>query len=145
MIRTEIVTVIDRPAEEVFAFAADFRNLPRYDRWVESCEQTSDGPIGAGSTWTHRRVQGRRHFDAPIRMTDYAPPKQFVMVSGTRGFDVRSTMTFQPLDDHRTQVTEVLEMRLSGLPRLVEPLIRRQVPGQGRQVHERLKEVLEQS
>lgn len=144
MIRSEIVTVIDRPAGEVFAFVADFENLPHYDRWVESCQKTSGGPIGAGSTWTHRRIQGRRRFDAPIQLAEYAPPGHFVTVSGTRGFDVRSTMTFQPLDAQRTQITEVLEMRLSGLPRLLEPVIRRQLPGQGQQVHNRLKKVLEQ-
>ena len=34
--------------------------------------------------------------------------------------------------------------RLSGLPRLFEPVIRRQVPRRGQQVHQRLKEILEQ-
>lgn len=143
MIRTEIVTDIDRPVEEVFAFAADFSNLPRYDRWVESVMKTSDGEVGLGSTWTHRRVQGRRRFDASIRLAEFAPSERFSMVSGAKGFDVRSTMTFLPLDGGRTRVTEVLEIRLNGPVRLFEPLIRRQVPAQATEVHERLKGVLE--
>jgi hypothetical protein len=38
---------------------------------------------------------------------------------------------------------EVLEMRLSGFVRLFEPMIRRQLPKQSAEVHQRLKEVLE--
>jgi hypothetical protein len=122
----------------------DFSNLPQCDRYVETAERTSEGPIAKGSTWTHRRVQGRRRFDAPIRLAEYEQDRRFVMVSGSNGLDVRSTMTFDAHGDNGTRMVEVLEMRLSGLARLFEPMIRRQVPKQGAEVHERLKEVLEQ-
>ena len=143
MIRTEVVTVIDRPVDEVFAFVADFTTLPQYDRWVESVERVDDGPIGVGSAWTHRRTQGRRRIDAPIELVEYRSPRSFAMVSGSPGFEVRSSMTFEAIDPATTKVTELLEMRLSGLPRLFEPMIRRQVPGQGEEVHRQLKRVLE--
>jgi uncharacterized membrane protein len=68
VIEAELATVIERPVHDVFAYVVDFTNLPAYDRWVESVSRTSDGPIGVGSTWTHRRVQGRRRFDAPIEL-----------------------------------------------------------------------------
>jgi hypothetical protein len=42
-----------------------------------------------------------------------------------------------------TKVSEILEMRLSGMLRLLEPMIRRRVPKQLAEVHERLKHVLE--
>lgn len=140
-----MVTVINRPIEEVFDFVADFCTLPRYDRWVESARRTDDGPIGTGSKWTHRRIQGRRRFDAPIELVEFASPRRFVMASGSRGFDVRSTMTFEQVEPDETKVTEVLEMRLSGLPRLFERMIRRQVPGQAEEVHRRLKAILEEA
>jgi hypothetical protein len=60
-----------------------------------------------------------------------------------KGFDVRSTMTFEPDGEAATRATEVLEMRLSGFVRLFEPMIRRQVPGQAEEIQARLKEVLE--
>jgi uncharacterized membrane protein len=142
MIRAEVSTVVGRPLSETFAYVADFTNLPEYDDWVKSAERTSEGPIGVGSTWTHRRVQGRRAFDAPIELLEYEPDRRFVMKSGSRGFDVRSTMTFAD-HDGSTEITEVFEMRLSGLVRLFEPVIRRQAPAQGREVHRKLKERLE--
>jgi uncharacterized membrane protein len=143
VIREKLATEVDRPVREVFAYAVDFLNLPKYDRWVESVEQTSKGPIGVGSTWKHVRVQGRRRIEAPIELVEYEPDRRFTMVSGSDGFDVQSTMTFEPKGENATIVTEVLEMRLSGFVRLFEPMIRRQVPKQGAEVHHRLKEVLE--
>jgi hypothetical protein len=76
-------------------------------------------------------------------MVEFARPRRFVMDSGSKGFQVRSTMTFESLDEHRTRIVEALEMKTSGFTRLMEPLIARQVPKQGRAVHERLKQVLE--
>lgn len=143
MIRFEGSATVQRPLHEVFAYVSDFRTLPQYDRYVESAEQISPGPVGMGTIWTHRRVQGRSRFDAPIRMVDFDPDRRFVMESGSNGFAVRSTMTFEPAGEGATRLNEVLEMRLSGFTRLFEPIIARQVPKQGAEVHRRLKEVLE--
>jgi hypothetical protein len=57
---------------------------------------------------------------------------------------VRSRQTFIAVGDGATEIVEALEMRLSGIMRLFEPLIRLQVPKQLAEVHERLKDVLEQ-
>jgi uncharacterized membrane protein len=143
MIHMEMTTIIERPLTDVFAFVADFATLPRYDRWVESVEKTSSGPIGVDTTWTHQRVQGRRRITAPIRLVEYQPSERLAMVSGSAGFDVRSMMVFRSLGDARTEFTETLEMRLSGFPRLLEPFIRRQVGPQSQEVHVRLKQILE--
>jgi uncharacterized membrane protein len=143
VIRAELETVVNRSVRDVFAYTADFSHLPEYDRWVETVERTSEGPIGVGSTWKHRRVQGRRRFEAPIELVAYEPDRRLVMVSGSRGFDVRSTITFEAQGDEATKMAELLEMRLSGFVRLFEPMIRRQVPKQGAEVHQRLRQTLE--
>ena len=142
MIKDEHSIEIERPLHDVFLFVSDLATLPEYDRYVESVTRTSDGPISAGATWSHRRVQGKRRIVAPIRFTEYVPDQKFVMVSGSKGFDVRSTMSFA-VSGTGTKVSEILEMRLSGMPRLLEPVIRKQVPKQLAEVHERLKRVLE--
>jgi uncharacterized membrane protein len=145
VISTEIRTMVSRPLAEVFAYVADFSNLPLYDPYVMSIEKTSPGPVRVGSTWLHRRAQGRRSIDAPIQMTEYEPNRRLSIASGSKGIDVRSTQTFTSLGDGSTEVAEVLEMRLSGVVRLFEPIIRRQVPRQAAEVHRRLKELLEAS
>jgi len=143
VIRAELATVVNKPLHDVFDYVVDFSNLPTYDRWVETAEKTSEGPIGVGSTWMHTRVQGRRRIEAPIELVEYEPDRRFAMVSGSKGFDVRSTMTLEAQGDAATAMVEVLEMHLSGFVRLFEPMIRRQVSKQGAEVHQRLKEVLE--
>jgi hypothetical protein len=55
------------------------------------------------------------------------------------GSNVRS------VGDDVTEVTEDLEMRLRGIVRLFEPLIRRLAPKQAGEVHRRFKEILEKS
>ena len=143
MIHSELTTLISRPAAEVFAYVSDFTTLPEYDAYVETARQTSEGPVGLGTTWTHTRTQGRRHIEAPIEMIEFEPNRRFKMKSGSGPFDVRSTMTFEAQGANETRVVEVLEMRLSGPLRLLEPIIRRQVGKQGAAVHARLKEVIE--
>lgn len=143
MVQAEFRTVVSRPLDEVFAYLADLNNLPQYDRWVTSVEATSDGPPRVGSTWRHRRVQGGRSFDAPIELVEYEFNRRIAIVSGSNGLDVRSTHSFTADGDASTVVTEVLEMRLSGMSRLFEPIIRQQVPIQGAEVHARFKEILE--
>jgi uncharacterized membrane protein len=101
VIRVELVTVVDRPVHDVFAYAVDFSHLPTYDRWVESVEKTSEGPIGVGSTWKHVRVQGRRRIEAPIELVVFEPDRRFGIRSGSKGFDVRSMMTFEAQETAR--------------------------------------------
>ncbi len=143
MIRAEFTTIVSRPLDEVFAYLADFSNLPQYDRWVSSIEATSEGPTRVGSTWRHRRVQGGRAFDATIQIVEYDRNRRLAIVSGSNGLDVRSTHSFGADGDSSTMVREVLEMHLSGMARLLEPIIRQQVPKQGAEVHARFKEILE--
>ena len=142
MIKAEHAVEIERPLHDVFLFVSDFATLPEYDRYVISVEKTSDGPVTEGSTWTHTRVQEKRRIVAPIKLIEYVPDQHFVMVSGSKGFDVRSTMTFA-VSGTGTKVSEILEMKLSGMVRLFEPFIRGQVPAQLLEVHNKLKHVLE--
>lgn len=53
----ELNTVVDRPVEEVFDFLADIRNETAWNPRVVRIDKTSDGPIGAGTTF-HGLYQG---------------------------------------------------------------------------------------
>lgn len=133
---------MDRDRSTVFICVVNFETLPKYDPYVISAQRTPTGPIGVGSTWTHTRTQGPQKIVAPIKLTEFDPPRRFVLESGSGGFEVRSTMTFGPSGDGVTKVTEVLEMKTKGLTRLFEPMIKRQVPKRA-EVHDCLKEVIE--
>ena len=44
----ENTVTIQRPAEEVFAFLADFENIPKWNYAIEETSKTSAGPVGVG-------------------------------------------------------------------------------------------------
>jgi uncharacterized membrane protein len=143
VIRAQVKTVVARPVDVVFAYLADFSHLPEHDPWVKRVKLTSQVSTKVGATWLHERVQGRRTIEAPIEVVEYEPNSRLTIKSGSKGFDVRAAQTFRAIDEDKTEVTEDLEMRLSGIVRLFEPLIRRQVPKQANEVHRRFKEILE--
>jgi uncharacterized membrane protein len=51
MVNVDVHITIDRPPDEVFAYIANFENNPRWQKGMQSCNFTSDGPLGVGSTY----------------------------------------------------------------------------------------------
>jgi uncharacterized membrane protein len=143
MIRSELVTIVNRPIEVVFDYLADFSQLPAYEPAVESVQRTSNGPIAVGSTWTHARRMGRRRVVAPIVLIEYQRPDVLAITSDSGPVKVRARQVFETVADG-TRVTEVLEMKVSGPARLFEPLIRRQAEHAGRAAHAGFKAILEE-
>ncbi len=142
MIRSELVTTVNRPIEVVFDYLADFSTLPAYEPAVESVQRTSDGPIAVGSTWTHTRRMGRRRVVAPIVLVEYERPSVLAIASDSGPIKVRARQVFETVGDG-TVVTETLEMKVSGPARLFEPLIRRQAEQSGQDAHAGFKTILE--
>ena len=51
---------IHRPAEEVFAFLADFENVPKWNYAIEKTRKASPGPVGVGTVYRQTRsIPGR--------------------------------------------------------------------------------------
>ena len=60
--------VIDRPVDEVFAYVADFENVPRWNYYVVSVTKGSSGPIGIGTVFRQRRRSDAQSY----RVTSWA-------------------------------------------------------------------------
>ncbi len=52
----ENTVTIERPVEEVFAFLADFENIPTWNYAIEETIKTSPGPVGEGATYRQTRA-----------------------------------------------------------------------------------------
>src|SRR5205814_7761743 len=50
MVRVDVSNVIARPVQEVWDFFVDLTNSPRWTRSGSELRQTSEGPLGVGST-----------------------------------------------------------------------------------------------
>jgi len=46
---------IRRPVRDVFAFLADFENIPKWNYAIVKTEKTSPGPVGVGTTYRQLR------------------------------------------------------------------------------------------
>jgi hypothetical protein len=51
----ENTVTIQRPAEEVFAFLADFENIPKWNYAIEETHKASAGPAGVGTRYRQTR------------------------------------------------------------------------------------------
>ena len=116
------------PQEEVFDFIADLRNELLWHPEVESVEQTSDGPVGIGTTFA---AKYRRIGPVTVTIEEYQRPWHLVFrVTG------RTTAVYE----HRlsalggeTTVDTVATTRLRGLAWLFYPLLRGRIARQFRQ------------
>ena len=69
---------IARPAYRVFAFLADFTNIPAWNYAITRTVQTSPGPAGAGTTYRQTRTIPRRSEEA-FKITHFAPPSRLAI------------------------------------------------------------------
>lgn len=59
MISFENRVTIHRPLEEVFAFVADFENVPKWNYYVQEVSKLSEGPVGVGTAFHNATWPGR--------------------------------------------------------------------------------------
>ena len=52
----ENTVTIQRPAEDVFAFLADFENIPKWNYAIEQTSKISAGPAGVGTRYRQTRT-----------------------------------------------------------------------------------------
>jgi uncharacterized protein YndB with AHSA1/START domain len=80
-----IVTVINRPVEVVFAALHDYDKAPQWFPGLTEARQTSDGPLGVGTTlmWIGRHLG--RSYESPSEHTEYVPnTRESTLSTGAR-------------------------------------------------------------
>jgi uncharacterized protein YndB with AHSA1/START domain len=138
--RVEHIAVINRPVEEVFAYATDPAHV---SEWQSSALEASvDGPLQAGATGREvRKFLGRR-MESTMRIEAYEPPRKFALqvTSGPVPFHVEQ-MT-EP-EGEGTRLSVVIEGEPGGFFKLAEPLVERAVRRELEANTETLKDILE--
>ena len=113
---------IERPIDEVFAYAGDPNNDPQWSTAFVEARMTSDGPLAKGSTLTEQmRFLGKR-IDIDCEVTEYEPEQRVALnlVAGANtGVHVR---TFETVDGG-TQVTMMTEGDAGGLFKIADPVL----------------------
>jgi carbon monoxide dehydrogenase subunit G len=118
---TQSVTV-NRPVEEVWTFISNFENTTRWSRGVLEAKQTSDGPLGVGSTLqTVVKAFGRRR-TADYLVTDYEPNHAFAFKVTSGPMTSRARYSVEPAGTG-TRLTASGEAEATGLYKLLAPLL----------------------
>jgi uncharacterized membrane protein len=133
----DLEVTIDRPADVVFAYVTDIRNVPEWQESAVSAEWLEQG----------QRFRERRHFmgreaDLELEVIAVEPARRFDVraVNAPVKFEIRHS--FQQVDGG-TRVHVHGEAKLGGALRLAAGMARRQAEHQFRRDFQRLKELLE--
>ena len=140
---TQSVTV-NRPVEEVWDFISNFENTTRWSRGVLEARQTSDGPLGIGSTLqTVVKAFGRRR-TADYLVTEYEPNRALAFEVTSGPMTSRARYSVAPAGAG-TRLTASGEARATGRYKLLAPLLVRIVKRHSEDDLANLKRLLEAS
>jgi len=133
---------IDRPLEEVFAYVMDVGTWPKWEAGLLEAEQTSEGPIGIGTTFQGLNEFMGRKMEWASEITEYEPNKRAAqkMISGP--ISGEQTLTFEPADGG-TRFSLAAEGETGGFFKVAEPLVNRMMKKQMEGNLAKLKQILE--
>ncbi|MCA9649570.1 MAG: SRPBCC family protein [Myxococcales bacterium] len=130
---------IDRPAEPVFRYLADFENNPQWQGGMQSCRWTSDEAGVVGATYVQEaRFLGRR-IDTYFVVTELEPGRRISIESTQSTFPIQVTRSVQPLGEGRCRVTAHVRGQPGWPMSMMSGMVRRSI----RKDYERLKARLE--
>jgi len=129
--RIEFTLTINKPAEEIWRFMFDLKNVPKWDPGVVEARQTNEPPLERVGATIQTLGQGGSDRGL-VRVAEFEMYRrvvfEFVPSPGVRERikDAKLTYTFEPVGD-KTLLTRVVEARLVGFWKLFQPLVSRKV------------------
>ena len=133
---------IDRPVEEVAAYAADPDNAPAWYVNIDSVEWRTEPPFRVGSVVAFvARFLGRR-LEYDYELVEHEPGTRLVMRTHQGPFPMETTYTWAARGD-RTHMTLRNRGEPSGFGRIVAPFMGAAVRRANRKDLARLKAILE--
>jgi uncharacterized protein YndB with AHSA1/START domain len=140
-VRFQNTITIERSPAEVFAFLADFERIPTWNYAIVETRKITGGPVGVGTRYRQVR-QVPRHGEESFQVTEFEPEAR-LSLEGTFGqLPGRLTYLMEPVTGG-TRLINVVELRPSGVIRLVGGLATRRVRSAVLANLRKLKELLE--
>ena len=140
--RIEASAVIHRPIGEVFSFATDTDKIAMWAGPVTEAKQTSEGPVGVGTTSTHVTQMLGRKFESNYEVTDYQPNTSYSAKTTSGPVPIEEHLSFETVEGG-TKVTVAGELNAAGFFKLAEPILGRIIKRQVGHDVAMLKELLE--
>jgi uncharacterized protein YndB with AHSA1/START domain len=141
--RIEQTFHVDAPPEAVFDYVTDASKLASWQTTKTYVEKLTDGPPGLGTRVRERtKPPGAKEFEQVVEFTEFERPRRLHVHIVEGPYPIDATYTFEP-DGDGTRAAFVAEGPLSGLMRLLEPVMKRTMSRQFAGYHEKLRQHVE--
>lgn len=142
MVKVETSIVIKRPVEEVFEFMVNAENDLQWLAGTLESEQTSEGPVGVGTTSRSVSTFLGKRLESSDEITEYEPNKKVASKSTSGTIPIEGSYTFESVEGG-TKVVLRGQGDISGVFKLAEPLVARAAQRQFEGNFATLKDILE--
>ncbi len=129
---------IDRAPGDVFAYLAQFENLPRWNYAIAETRKVTDGPVGVGARYVQLRTIPSRS-EETFEVVDFESDRRLAIRGGFGPFSGDAAYEL----DGATVLTNTFDLHASGPLNLVTPLLGRQVKSAVAANLDVLKQILE--
>lgn len=133
---------VSRSLDEVFGLVGDFANAEVWDPGVEESRAITEGPVRVGSRYELTVVFNRRRLPMTYEVTAFDPPRRVELVGTGSTVDARDDIRFEATDEG-TRILYMADLRLKGVLRLAEPLLRSKFEQVGRRAMEGMRAAFE--
>lgn len=107
-----VESLINRPVDEVSAFAGDPSHAPEWYANIKRIEWQTEPPMRIGSRVAFVAVFLGRQLEYVYEIVEHVPGERLVMQSDGKPFPMRTTYTWKPVGEGQTRMT----LRNSGQP-----------------------------
>lgn len=142
MVRVEGTVVINRPIEEVFAFLTNPDNASQWQGGTLESIQTSEGPVGVGTTGQVTSQFLGRRIESTWETTEYELNRKAALKTTSGPVPYEQSVTLESVEDG-TKATLVAEYEVGGFFKLAEPIIARIAQRQAEVDNANLKDLME--
>ncbi len=139
----EVVTMIGRPVEEVFAVVQDVTRAPLWTPGLSKVRRASEGDLGVSATMVYVGTFLGRRYEAPVACMSFAENRQLATATTGGPFHLEVDQTLEPAGTG-TKLTFRCRGESRGFFRLAEPLVVRLTKRQVESAGENLKALLEE-
>ena len=142
MAKIEASVLIGKPVEEVFASVTKVGNWPKWNTYLPSVEQTSDGPMGIGTTFRGSSQFLGRSLERTSEVTEYQENSKLVQVVTSGPMSMQQTLLFEAVEGG-TKFTMAGEGEFGGFFKLAEGMVNRRWRSQAEESLGNLKRMVE--